>query len=255
MTTALTGATLLEGQLQGEDPAIVPYLTAGFPTMTRFAEVLVEVAAISEAVEIGIPFSDPMADGATIQESSRIALEGGATLRAVISALEALPPLQVPLVVMSYLNPLMAYGYQELFSRLARVGVAGLVVPDLPLEESEEVKSAAGAAGIGLVQLVTPMTDDDRLRRLGAASEGFTYAVTMTGTTGGSTPVGPAVGGYLDRVRRASPVPVLAGFGVRSADQVRSLVPHCAGVIVGSALVEVVSRGDDPVAFLEGLRP
>jgi tryptophan synthase alpha chain len=223
--------------------------------MTRFAEALVEVAAISEAVEIGIPFSDPMADGATIQESSRIALEGGATLRAVISALEALPPLQVPLVVMSYLNPLMAYGYQELFSRLARAGVAGLVVPDLPLEESEEVKSAAGTAGIGLVQLVTPMTDDDRLRRLGAASEGFTYAVTMTGTTGGSTSVGPEVGGYLDRVRRASPVPVLAGFGVRSADQVRSLVPHCAGVIVGSALVEVVSRGDDPVAFLEGLRP
>jgi len=255
MTTALTGATLLEEQLQGEGPAIVPYLTAGFPTMTRFAEALVEVAAISEAVEIGIPFSDPMADGATIQESSRIALEGGATLRAVISALEALPPLQVPLVVMSYLNPLMAYGYQELFSRLARAGVAGLVVPDLPLEESEEVKSKAGAAGIGLVQLVTPMTDDDRLRRLGAASEGFTYAVTMTGTTGGSTSVGPEVGGYLDRVRRASPVPVLAGFGVRSADQVRSLVPHCAGVIVGSALVEVVSRGDDPVAFLEGLRP
>ncbi|MEX1126184.1 MAG: tryptophan synthase subunit alpha [Acidimicrobiia bacterium] len=254
MTTALTGASLLEKELRGEDPAIVPYLTAGFPTMDRFAEALVQVSAISEAVEIGIPFSDPMADGATIQESSRVALEGGATLERVIATLEALPSLPVPLVVMSYLNPLMAYGYQRLFPRLAAAGVAALVVPDLPLEESGELKEVAGASGIGLVQLVTPVTDDQRLRLLGAASEGFTYAVTMTGTTGGSAEVGSEVGGYLDRVRRVSMMPVLAGFGVRSADQVRSLVPHCDGVIVGSALVEVLGRGDDPVAFLEGLR-
>lgn len=255
MTTALTGASLLEEQLRGEDPAIVPYLTAGFPTMTRFAEVLVEVAAVSEAVEIGIPFSDPMADGATIQESSRVALERGATLEALIATLEGLSSLPVPLVVMSYLNPLMAHGYQRLFPRLADAGVAALVVPDLPLEESGELKTAAGASGIGLVQLVTPVTDADRLRRLGAASEGFTYAVTMTGTTGGSAAVGSEVAGYLDRVLSASATPVLAGFGVRSADQVRSLVSHCDGVIVGSALVEVLGSGDDPVEFLEGLRP
>ena len=216
---------------------------------------MVEVAAVSEAVEIGIPFSDPMADGATIQESSRVALEGGATLDSVITTLEALPSLPVPLIVMSYLNPLMAYGYPSLLPRLQGVGVAALVVPDLPLEEAAELEDAAGHSGIGLVQLVTPVTDDDRLRRLGAASQGFTYAVTMTGTTGGSAAVGPEVAGYLDRVRSFSLAPVLAGFGVRSADQVRSLVPHCDGVIVGSALVEVLGRGDDPARFLEGLRP
>jgi len=255
MTTALTGATILEERLRSEDPAIVPYLTAGFPTMARFAAALSEVAAISEAVEIGIPFSDPMADGATIQESSRVALEGGTTLEAVLTTLEGLPSLSVPLVVMSYLNPLMAYGYQRILPRLAASGVAALVVPDLPLEESGALSDAAGGSGIGLVQLVTPVTDADRLRRLGAASRGFTYAVTMTGTTGGSAAVGSELGGYLDRVRSVSMTPVLAGFGVRSADQVRSLVPHCDGVIVGSALVEVLGRGEDPVAFLTGLRP
>jgi tryptophan synthase alpha chain len=254
MTTALTAAGLLEQRLVGEAPAVVPYLTAGFPTMPEFADALVKVGAISEAVEIGIPFSDPMADGATIQESSRVALEGGATLEAVISTLESLAPLPCPLVVMSYLNPLMAYGYQELLSRLVAVGVAGLVVPDLPLDESAELRKVAGPSGVGLVQLVTPVTEEERLRRLGAASEGFTYAVTMTGTTGGSAAVGSDVGSYLDRVRVASRAPVLAGFGVRSADQVRSLVPHCDGVIVGSALVEVLGRGEDPMAFLEGLR-
>ena len=129
------------------------------------------------------------------------------------------------------------------------------MVPDLPLDESEELKEIAGSSGVGLVQLVTPVTENDRLRRLGEASEGFTYAVTMTGTTGGSAVVGSEVGGYLDRVRAVSRPPVLAGFGVRSADQVRSLVPHCDGVIVGSALVEVLGRGEDPIAFLEGLRP
>ncbi len=255
MTTALTGAGLLEQRLGDDAPAIVPYLTAGFPTGGRFSEAMAAVAAISEAVEIGIPFSDPMADGATIQESSRIALEGGATLESVISALESLAPLPCPLVVMSYLNPLMAFGFSRLLPRLAGVGVAGLVVPDLPLDESGELRDAAAEHGVGLVQLVTPVTEDERLRRLGEASEGFTYAVTMTGTTGGSAGVGSDVGGYLDRVRAVSRAPVLAGFGVRSADQVRSLVPHCDGVIVGSALVEVLGRDEDPVAFLAGLRP
>jgi tryptophan synthase alpha chain len=255
MTTALTGASILEEQLRGEVPAVVPYLTAGFPTMARFAGALTEVAAVSEAVEIGIPFSDPMADGTTIQESSRVALEGGATLEAVLATLEGLPGLAVPLVVMSYLNPLMAYGYQRLLPRLEAAGVAALVVPDLPLEESGGLRDVARRSGIGLVQLVTPVTDDPRLRLLGSASEGFTYAVTMTGTTGGSALVGSGVGVYLDRVRSVAKTPVLAGFGVRSADQVRSLVSHCDGVIVGSALVEVLGRGDDPVAFLTGLRP
>jgi tryptophan synthase alpha chain len=247
-------AAALERRLRDAGTAIVPYLTGGYPTMTGFQDVLDALAAGAIAVEIGIPFSDPMADGATIQESSRVALEAGATLDSILAAVEKLAPLEADLVVMSYLNPLLAYGFERLIPRLAGAGVAALVVPDLPFEESSELGSTAGEHGIGLVNLVSPVTGEARLEALGRASEGFTYAVTMTGTTGGSIGSGEDVTGYLDRVRAASRAPVLAGFGVRTAEQVRALAPHCDGVIVGSALVEVLASGADPVSFLAGLR-
>jgi tryptophan synthase alpha chain len=148
----------------------------------------------------------------------------------------------------------MAFRYEKLLPRLAAAGVAALVVPDLPLEESGELAAVSREHGIGLVQLVSPVTSQERLQHLGSASEGFTYAVTMTGTTGGSVGGGEEVGAYLDRVRAVSRPPVLAGFGVRTAEQVVALAPHCDGVIVGSALVEVISAGEDPVAFMAGLR-
>lgn len=254
MSAGLAGAAALERRLVGDETAIVPYLTAGFPSMSEFQEALASIAAGSVAVEIGIPFSDPMADGATIQESSRVALESGATLDAILEAIEGLGPLGTELVVMSYLNPLLAYGPARLASRLAGAGVSALVVPDLPFEESAEIGVSAREHGIGLVQLVSPVTSRERLAELGQVSEGFTYAVTMTGTTGGSIGTGESVTGYLDRVRALSRAPVLAGFGVRTRDQVEALAPHCDGVIVGSALVEVLASGQDPVSFLAGLR-
>lgn len=254
MSASLAGAAALEKRLGEEGTAIVPYLTGGFPSISVFSESLQALAPGSVAIEVGIPFSDPMADGATIQESSRVALEGGATLESIVAAIEALPPLGAELIVMSYLNPLLAFGLAELMPRLGDAGVAALVVPDLPLEESAELSRIAGESGLGLVQLVSPVTSADRLADLGSASEGFTYAVTMTGTTGGSAGIGGDVTGYLDRVRQVSRPPVLAGFGVRSVEHVRALGPHCDGVIVGSALVEVLAAGDDPVAFIEGLK-
>jgi tryptophan synthase alpha chain len=233
----------------------VPYLTGGYPNIATFADALRAVSAVSEAVEVGIPFSDPMADGATIQESSRVALEGGATLGSILEAIQSLDDIGSDLIVMSYLNPLMAFGYESLLPRLAGAGVSALVIPDLPLEESGDLGAISREHDIGLVQLVSPVTSDERLQTLGNASEGFTYAVTMTGTTGGTIGGGEEVTDYLDRVRAASRPPVLAGFGVRSADQVRALSPHCDGVIVGSALVEVISAGEDPVTYLAGLKP
>ena len=254
MSSRLVGAAALERRLAGGETTIVPYLTGGYPSMSTFRDSLQALSVESVAVEIGIPFSDPMADGATIQESSRHALESGSTLDSILDVMEGLSPLPSELVVMSYLNPLLAYGFDALMPRLSQVGVSALVVPDLPLEESGDLGAAAVEHGIGLVQLVSPVTSQDRLAALGLASEGFTYAVTMTGTTGGDIGSGEDVTAYLDRVRAASRPPVLAGFGVRTADQVRSLGDHCDGVIVGSALVEVLANGGDPVAFLRGLR-
>ena len=237
-------------------PAIVGFLTAGFPERTRFREHLAAVAKGVDVVEIGVPFTDPMADGATIQRASHAALVQGVSLAWILGELVALRPAsKTPLVLMSYLNPLLAYGLERLPKDAASAGVAGFIVPDLPYEESADLRAALGGAGLALIQMVTPITPQERLAKLCAASEGFVYAVTMTGTTGKSVAVPAEVLAYLDRVRAASPIPVCAGFGIRGREQVALLKAHVDGVIVGSALVEVLERGEDATAWCLALRP
>ena len=238
----------------GGRPALVAYLTAGFPSRERFAEHLGAIAAAADVVEIGVPFTDPMADGVTIQRASLAALSQGVSLKWILAELSRLAPLPVPLVLMSYLNPLLAFGVAALAEQAARAGVAGFIVPDLPLDESSELQAALGARGLALVQMVTPVTEPKRLAALCAGSQGFVYAVTMTGTTGRNVAVPDEVIGYLDRVRASAQLPVCAGFGIRSREQVERLTGHVDGVVVGSALVEVLERGEDPTAWLEQLR-
>jgi tryptophan synthase alpha chain len=208
-------------------PAVVGFMTAGFPDKAGFRASLGAIAAAADVVEIGIPFTDPMADGMTIQRASRASLEGGFTLPWLLAELEAMRPRpQAPLLLMSYLNPLLAHGLDRLPAAAARA----------------------------LVQMVTPVTPPARLAMLCAASQGFVYAVTMTGTTGKSVAVPEDVLAYMDRVRAVSPVPVCAGFGIRSREQVARMQGHVDGVVVGSALVEVLERREDPAAFLRSLR-
>jgi tryptophan synthase alpha chain len=235
-------------------PALVAYLTAGFPSTGQFAGHLAAVSAQADVVEIGVPFTDPMADGVTIQRASPAALESGVTLAWILAQLEARGAPDTPVLLMSYLNPLLAFGLDRLAGAAARAGVAGFIVPDLPFEECAELRAALSGEGLALVQMVTPVTPPARLERLCLESSGFVYAVTRTGTTGQNVAVPEEVLGYLDRVRAAAPVPVCAGFGIRSRDQVERLRGHADGVVVGSALVEVLERGADPQAFLRGLR-
>jgi tryptophan synthase alpha chain len=246
-------AALRSTAAQGE-PALVAYLTAGFPQRERFREQVRSLARAAEVIEIGVPFTDPMADGVTIQRASLAALAQGVSLGWILEELEALRGLGTPLLLMSYLNPLLAFGIGPLAARAARAGVAGFIVPDLPLDESTELRAALDAQGLALVQMVTPVTEPARLARLCAGSQGFVYAVTMTGTTGHSVAVPEEVLGYLDRVRASSTLPVCAGFGIRSREQVARLRGHVDGVVVGSALVEVLERDEDPVAWLAALR-
>lgn len=236
------------------EPAIVAFITAGYPVRERFREQLAAIGGTADVVEIGVPFTDPMADGVTIQRSSQGALRQGVSLAWILSELAAMQRPRAPLVLMSYLNPLLAYGFEALARAAAGAGVSGFIVPDLPYDEGEELRTALAAQGLALVQMVTPVTTPERLARVCAASEGFVYAVTMTGTTGRSAAVPPDLVQYLGRVRAASPVPVCAGFGIRSREQVEELRGHVDGVIVGSALVELLERGEDPVRWLEGLR-
>jgi tryptophan synthase alpha chain len=236
-------------------PALVAFMTAGFPSRERFAADLLKVGEAADVIEIGMPFSDPMADGMTIQRSSRVALANGVTLDWMLAELETLANRpQAPLLLMSYLNPLLAHGIGRLAADARAAGIAGFIVPDLPFEECAELSAALAAEGLALVQMVTPVTPAARLAMLARESQGFVYAVTMTGTTGRDVAVPDAVLEYLDRVRSTAAVPVCAGFGIRHAAQVARLAGHADGVIVGSALVEVLERGEDPAAFLRGLR-
>jgi tryptophan synthase alpha chain len=235
-------------------PALVAYLTAGFPQRAHFRAQLRALARSADVIEVGVPFTDPMADGVTIQRASLAALAQGVSLGWILAELEALGELDTPLLLMSYLNPLLALGLERLAASAARAHVAGFIVPDLPLDESGPLHAALAEHELALVQMVTPVTAPDRLSRLAAASEGFLYAVTMTGTTGGQVAVPDEVLDYLDRVRASSPVPVCAGFGIRSREQVERLRGHVDGVVIGSALVERLERGEDVAAWLQSLR-
>jgi tryptophan synthase alpha chain len=235
--------------------AIVAFVTAGFPSREKFREHLAQIGDEADVIEIGVPFTDPMADGMTIQRSSREALRQGVSLRWLLDELGAMTRPKAPLVLMSYLNPLLAFGLESLAEKSARAGVCGFIVPDLPYDESADFRAALEPHGLAMIQMVTPVTRPERLAQLCAASQGFVYAVTMTGVTGRTAAVPAEVQSYLDAVRADAKLPVCAGFGIRSRAQVEQLQGHVAGVIVGSALVEVMENGQDAAQFLRSLRP
>lgn len=253
----MSPSEVIERALESADgPALIAFLTAGYPTADSFLDVLSQVEAAADAVEIGVPFTDPMADGVTIQRSSHAAIENGVSLRWILDRLagRSAPP-AAPLLLMSYLNPLLAFGYERLAARAREAGVSGFIVPDLPFEESAPFRACLEPEGLALVQLVTPATPAERLTKLCGQSQGFVYAVTRTGISGGEVDLPAELTDYLRTVTKQSRVPVCAGFGVRSREQVQRIARHADGVVVGSALVEVLERGDSPGEFLTGLRP
>lgn len=242
-------------------PAVVAFMTAGFPSKEQFVQTLGPLSQAADVVEIGVPFTDPMADGLTIQRASHTALENGVSLDWILNTVAA-GNWDAPIILMGYLNPMLAMGFDTLAARAKDSGVSGFIVPDLPFEESAPMREPLEKQGLALVQLVTPVTPAERLERLCKASGGFVYAVTVTGITGGSeagAPTGDAtpdiesVGEYLDRVRAVSPIPVCAGFGIRGPEQVAGLSAHTDGVVVGSRLIELVESGEDAVAFVKTL--
>jgi tryptophan synthase alpha chain len=247
-------AEAIRAGASGGEPALVAFLTAGFPQRAKFREHLAAVAAGADVVEIGVPFTDPMADGMTIQRSSQEALRQGVTLQWIFDELTAMPRVRAPLLLMSYLNPLLNYGFERLAAASIAAGVCGFIVPDLPLDESATLRAALDAQNLALVQMVTPVTPPERLARLCAASQGFIYAVTMTGTTGHKAATPAGVLEYLARVRAAAAVPVCAGFGIRTRDQILALRGAVEGCVVGSALVEVLERGESAQHWLASLR-
>lgn len=240
-----------------ERVAVVAFLTAGFPSKERFRADLEAIAAEADVVEIGIPFTDPMADGVTIQRSSLAALAQGVSLRWIIDTLKDMPKLKAQLVFMGYLNPLLAYGLEKLAADSAAAGICGFIVPDLPIEEGAAFERALAPHGLALIRMVTPVTPQARLEQLCRSAQGFVYAVSMTGTTGrsmGNGGVSQETLAYLDLVKKLSSVPICAGFGIREHAQVAALASHVDGVVIGSALIEAMEKGESAAALLRQLR-
>lgn len=223
--------------------ALVAYLTAGDPdldTTARLAEELAHRGA--DVLELGLPFSDPLADGPTIQRAAARALARGVTLRQVLAVAAALQPLGVPVCLLSYLNPLLRHGIEPTAHALAEAGVAGLIVPDLPVDESAALGRATARAGVDLVLLASPTSGPARLRRIARASRGFVYLVPVTGTTGERGSLPPDLPHLVRDLRAVTTRPICVGFGLSTPAQVAEVVRYADGAVVGSALVRLVER-------------
>jgi len=233
----------------GKRAALMPYLMGGFPdvaTSRAIGEAYADGGA--DLVELGVPFSDPLADGPVIQAAGTRALAAGASVSAVLEVAAALAQ-RLPVVLMCYANQVMARGVEAFAAELARVGASGLIVPDLPLEEAGEARAACEAACLALVPLVAPTTPEDRLAAIGAQARGFLYTVSVTGTTGERATLADAFAGVVARAKAHTAVPVALGFGIATPEHAAQAAAAGAdGVIVGSRLVRAAGEAGDPAA-------
>lgn len=258
MTTTMTGgATGLSTRLRREDGglALVPYLMAGQTDRRTTREIGRRLAGAGvAAIELGMPYSDPLADGPVIQRAGQIALDAGTTtldyleLAADIAGEQA-----APVVLMTYVNPVLSYGVEAFARDAADAGVSGVILPDLPVEESAEVAARFREAGIDVVFLVAPTSSEERTAAICSASSGFVYAVTLTGITGTRSAMPGGVRDVLARVRRHTELPVAAGFGVSRPEHLAQLRGHADAAVVGSAIVSEIEAGRSPAALVKEL--
>jgi tryptophan synthase alpha chain len=234
-------ATFARLRARGER-ALVPYFCAGDPSLDITARLVAEAARRgADLIEVGLPFSDPLADGPTIQRAGARALERGTSLYRLLPVLaEVTATVTTPLLLMSYLNPLHRYGFDAATRDLAKAGVAGLIVPDLPVDESELLGRAARAHGLDLVAMAAPTSGSERLRRIARAARGFVYLVPLTGITGERTDLPPELVLLVRDLRAVTTKPVCVGFGISTPAQVAAVVRYADGAIVGSAIVRLV---------------
>jgi tryptophan synthase alpha chain len=226
-------------------PLFVPYVMGGYPDIDasrRHAQLL---APHADIIELGIPFSDPLADGPTIQAAGQAALDGGTRPMDVLDIAGDLRD-GPPVVVMTYFNTVIAQGADEFLGTAAEKGVAGVIVPDLPVDEADDVRRAAREAGVALIALAAPTTDDDRMAAIGEEAEGFVYLVAVTGVTGGEMTMDDRLRALVARARRHIPVPLVVGFGVRTPDQASQIGEVADGVVIASEIIRRI--GDAPDA-------
>jgi len=234
--------------------ALIGYLTAGFPSLDNcISHLKIMAQAGADALEIGVPFSDPIADGPVIQAASQASLQNGTTLAKILEQLRN-TSIKKPIILMSYLNPLLAMGSDRIFPLMKGSGISGLVVPDLPVEESAAFRRDSGKSGIDLIFLASPASPETRLRKIARASRGFVYAVSVKGVTGIREGMPEGAGDFLRKLRMNTDKPIAVGFGISTPEQVRGFGNLTDGVIIGSHFLQAIMDGRDLAAEVNALK-
>lgn len=237
----MTGIERIQNAFTPDRPAFMPYSVLGYPTRQAGLEVVKTLAAVgADLLELGVPFSDPLADGPTIQAATQKSLENGTTLKDCLVMVRELRQqgVDTPALLMGYVNPLLAYGLAQFVVDAAAAGIDGLIVPDLPPEEAAELETACAQQGLALVYLLAPTSTPDRIRLAAGRSQGFIYLVSLTGVTGARADLPPDLTEFINRVRAETDKPLAVGFGIGNGAQARAVGQLADGVIVGSALVK-----------------
>jgi len=239
--------------------ALIPYITVGYPTVEATLKVVPLLASSGcDIVELGIPFSDPLADGATIQKASFCALENGVTPQRCLEVAKQLSQLvEIPIVFMTYFNPVFSYGLEEFCSASAGSGVSGLIIPDLPPEEGSELEAITQRRGLDLIYLLTPTSTEERIRLVAERSQGFIYLVSVTGVTGVRERLPANLNAFVARVRQVATQPLCVGFGISTPEQAGRVAQTADGVIVGSRIIQLMEVKDNFISvgnFIKELR-
>lgn len=238
----------------------MPFLTVGYPTLDASKELLMAiVAGGADIIEIGIPFSDPLADGATVQRTSQVALENGASLASGFELAEYARAngVEIPLVFMGYVNPFFQYGIEKLAADSQRIGVDGFIIPDLPIEESDDFRLPLAETGVDLIYMVAPTSTDRRIAQVAERASGFVYCVSLTGVTGARSSLADNLAAYIGKVREQVDVPLAIGFGISTPEQVNQAAAIGDGVVVASALInylDTLPLNEQPAAATRFVR-
>jgi tryptophan synthase alpha chain len=249
----MTGIERIANSFQAPGTAFMPYAVLGYPTPELSLQVVQAlVAAGADLLELGVPFSDPLADGPTIQAATQRALEQGVTVADCIAMVAELRTrgMETPALLMGYVNPILAYGIQRFVADSAAAGVDGFIVPDLPPEEAGDLEAACRRHGLALVYLLAPTSPSARIELVAEKSQGFIYLVSLTGVTGARNALPPGLADFVARVRSVTHKPLAVGFGIGSGEQAQAVAQLADGVIVGSALVQRAGQSLESVREL-----
>jgi tryptophan synthase alpha chain len=234
-------------------PIFMPYYPLGYPDLDTSIDVIEALAKNgADLIEVGLSFSDPLADGPVIQQATQVALEKGITVKKSLAAVAELRRrgVNIPLILMGYFNPMLAYGLEKFIHDAREAGADGFIIPDLPLEEAEEFQSLVGAdrdPPLPLIQMLAPTSPDERMEMIARNAKGFIYLVSVTGVTGARTAISDGLGDLIQRVREHTSAPVCVGFGIGTPEQAAQVSALADGVIVGSACVKTIGGSENPV--------